>query len=286
MPKAFTLIELLVVVTIIVVLLALLTPAVDRAIYQADLAVCGANQRGFCSAVSAYAAANRRFYPERGSVKQGFCVVDLKRGPVTDPNQPFIDDRPVILQFAPLKMLVDPLVKSVDLSTAKSNFVRSSWYGLYFGAGFRGNPMMRKLGDRFRFTTGTAAGAVDAEFDLIIADADVSAFDIDTDLVGHPDADGRLANLVAENQSPAQGIDSGLDPTSLAVSYWAEQSVGQRGPVDLNFTHADGSVERVLKVKPVTYPPTDERMVITPFFYAGANHGQWPVRVVQLPRPR
>src|SRR5438876_557647 len=41
---AFTLIELLVVVTIIVVLLALLTPALDRAIYQAELTVCAANQ--------------------------------------------------------------------------------------------------------------------------------------------------------------------------------------------------------------------------------------------------
>src|ERR1041385_7046662 len=43
---AFTLIELLVVVTIIVVLLALLTPALDRAIYRAELLRCGANQKG------------------------------------------------------------------------------------------------------------------------------------------------------------------------------------------------------------------------------------------------
>ena len=43
--SAFTLIELLVVVTIIVVLLAMLTPALDKAIYQAELAVCGAHKK-------------------------------------------------------------------------------------------------------------------------------------------------------------------------------------------------------------------------------------------------
>ncbi len=44
--KGYTLIELLVVITIIAVMLALLSPAMDRAIYQAELAVCGANLHG------------------------------------------------------------------------------------------------------------------------------------------------------------------------------------------------------------------------------------------------
>src|SRR6266478_4856578 len=64
-PQAFTLIELLVVVTIIVVLLALLTPAVDRAIYQAELARCAAQLHGICAGVQVYAAENKRWYPQR-----------------------------------------------------------------------------------------------------------------------------------------------------------------------------------------------------------------------------
>src|SRR5687767_1042700 len=72
MRRAFTLIELLVVVTIIVVLLALLTPALDRAIYVAELALCGTHARGIAVSVQSYAAAHKRFYPYRPGVELGF----------------------------------------------------------------------------------------------------------------------------------------------------------------------------------------------------------------------
>src|SRR5687767_12600186 len=67
--KAFSLVELLVVVTIITVLMALLAPAMDQAIYQAELAVCGANQRTTAGAVTLYAAGNKRSYPYRPGVR-------------------------------------------------------------------------------------------------------------------------------------------------------------------------------------------------------------------------
>src|SRR5688500_3053707 len=69
--RAFTLIELLVVITIIVVLLSMLTPALDRAIYQAELAVCAANQDAIAGAVVVYAAGHRRMYPYRVGVPSG-----------------------------------------------------------------------------------------------------------------------------------------------------------------------------------------------------------------------
>ena len=62
---AFTLIELLVVITIIVVLLSLLAPAMDQAIYQAELAVCGARQNATCKGLSVYAMDFKRSYPYR-----------------------------------------------------------------------------------------------------------------------------------------------------------------------------------------------------------------------------
>lgn len=48
--KGFTLIELLGVVVIIVVLLALLVPTMDKAIYEAELAVCAAQQKAIGAA--------------------------------------------------------------------------------------------------------------------------------------------------------------------------------------------------------------------------------------------
>ena len=59
----FSLVELLVVVTIIVVLLALLTPALDTAIREAELAVCSSNQRSIGQALQMYLGDSRRYYP-------------------------------------------------------------------------------------------------------------------------------------------------------------------------------------------------------------------------------
>ena len=59
---AFTLIELLVVVTIIVVLLALLTPALDTAIEQANIAVCGSHLKGIGQASVTYALENKKVF--------------------------------------------------------------------------------------------------------------------------------------------------------------------------------------------------------------------------------
>src|ERR1041385_2757440 len=66
MRHAFTLIELLVVITIIILLLALLTPALDKAVYQAELVQCGGNLKLIGTAVIGYAFENKKWYPDRG----------------------------------------------------------------------------------------------------------------------------------------------------------------------------------------------------------------------------
>ena len=61
----FTLIELLVVVTIIVILLAILVPALEKAVYQAQMAKRGANMKGIANSVSIYTFDFKRNYPVR-----------------------------------------------------------------------------------------------------------------------------------------------------------------------------------------------------------------------------
>jgi prepilin-type N-terminal cleavage/methylation domain-containing protein len=60
----FTIVELLVVISIIVVLLALLAPALDQAIYQAELSVCGAKLRSLGGGLVNYALGSQRRYPQ------------------------------------------------------------------------------------------------------------------------------------------------------------------------------------------------------------------------------
>src|SRR5688500_9352891 len=58
--KAFTLVELLVVITIITILLALLTPGLDKAVELAERARCASNLHVLHQGVVQYAYANRR----------------------------------------------------------------------------------------------------------------------------------------------------------------------------------------------------------------------------------
>lgn len=61
--QGFTLVELLVVVAIIVVLLALLLPGMDKAITAAERAKCLVNQRTIVVACQGYAAESRGYFP-------------------------------------------------------------------------------------------------------------------------------------------------------------------------------------------------------------------------------
>src|SRR5688572_15242195 len=71
--RAFTLIELLVVVAIMSLLIALLVPALEKAVYQAELASCGGgNLKSMSAAVTGYAFENKRYYPDRDIARRGY----------------------------------------------------------------------------------------------------------------------------------------------------------------------------------------------------------------------
>ncbi len=284
--KAFTLIELLVVITIIAILMALLMPAMDRAIYQAELAACGARLRTMGTATVQYALANRRYYMERNLRAQPAQIRD---------NNPDSDFRPALERAFPVNTLNDPLAKAVDLtsnspdSKARTSYSVYGSYNIFIGwnswwdpapAGMR---TLRRMGDDFNY----ADGVHDYRFRILYADRDVvlaepSAPEAQS---SHPDRDGRMYNLVVQDGtgpwSNAAQQTTGWEYTTLSL--WRLAGDYQRGLVDDQFLFEDLSVRRYNDViAGNSADDTDERMVGIPVFRSDSTvvHKNW----IQMPR--
>src|SRR5687768_8800745 len=107
MRNAFTLIEILVVVSVIPLLLALLMPGLDRAMYQAELAQCAGKLDAVGSGLVTGAMENRRQFPNR-LVRWHPINVNLPKSLAIGG-----DDRPAIrnyLRNSLNTMLNDPLM--------------------------------------------------------------------------------------------------------------------------------------------------------------------------------
>jgi len=269
--RAFTVVELLVVITIIVVLLALLAPAVDKAVYQAELAACAAKQRGITSGIGAYAMSYRRAYPNR------FINADASymAGELYHMGDAW-DDRPKLMPFVPLKMFLDPLCGKVDLS-AESNdndTVITANYDLYFGlrfydAGVALRGMMR-LGDRLAWG--------DDRFDVLVMDHD-RTYDGSYAMSSHPDTDGKLAMSIWQSTAFLDSGIEGVGVLKFTVSRWDMVGRSDRGPVDVNVARSDGSVQRFNDFARDQWQK-DPRVSRVPNFVNGVN---WPVEYNQVP---
>lgn len=241
---AFTIVELLVVVTIIVVLLALLTPALEKAIYQADLAVCATQLKAIATEATIYAMDYRRRYPYRGDL--------LETKVTTNALQPLYKWRPdqlsrgtdhdlreVLRGYIQVnKMLLDPLAGDVDLERTQRDTHVFGSYAMWFGwtYTYRGRPEkgMKKIGDHWAW--------LDREFNLIAGDhVSFESYAQNS----HPDADdvSRLFNL---QDQPSHNFD--VPTVNFTLSRWVHLNV-PRGLVDLNFAYADGGVQRINGVK-------------------------------------
>ena len=246
-PAAFTLVELLVVVTVIVLLLALLVPALDQAIYQAELAVCATNQRGVASGVTRYASANARTYPHRPTLAAFATPARIRQGGP--------DDRPYLRQaLGTLSLLIDPLAEEYDPDRPEDaggeRWIYSHyalWFGMSYPASMGGGQGLRRLGDRLQWSEVSRGGVEQYRFGVLTADHDwvrpngngsVGPIQLPTAqwvITSHPDAEGVL--------SPDQ-----YHSADYEASWWYSGQTHARGPVDLNFAMTDCSVTRQEKV--------------------------------------
>jgi len=268
---AFTIVELLVVITILVVLLALLMPALDRAIYQADLTVCAAKTRAAANGALQYAFDHSKRFPYRQTIDDGDHIRPdyLAVNAVGSAGAVSFDDRPTIRNYIPLNPTLNcPLTPAVDLEVQEPSaqtFVYTSyalWFGFRFGRTTNPEPGMRKLGDRFAWQG--------SGFDLLASDSD--SIDIDKWVgTAHPDAGGQLNSEVLRNE-----LNDGYFVT---FSFWTNRNRGQvtRDGVDLNFAHTDGSVRRMLNVlvDDTRLVPVPDRSSTTGWASTGPGRRRW-----------
>jgi len=269
--SAFTLVELLVVITIVVILLALLAPALDKAIYQAELALCAARLHGVGTGMISYATAQKRRYPNR-------TFVQSNAG--TWPNQlnaANLDVRPLLREYLSINASLNcPLAPAqVDLDTRRRDAANRPpalltpyelWFGWQYGGAGPEQPMAR-MGDRFSYTvTGDGSSPpLRHTFALLASDTDVAREDSSINYASHPDADGVLAPWAVQeelyeqdNQDPAVSA-AGTAATLFTFSFW-RSSFHKRGRIDANFLSDDTSVVRHDRIERLY----DARMVRVP----------------------
>lgn len=250
----FTLIELLVVITIIVVLLAMLAPAMDRAVYQAQLATCAARIDAVCGSVMTYAVANRRTYPPHA-----FSSANKLKENLTGAD-PF---RPILRSFVSINASMnDPLAPRVlDLDRSPAEAVIGS-YMLWFGWGFDGEQKMRRIGDRWTLTAPAAPPAPETvdRFSVLVSD---NAASVDPRFVRacHPNTDegNSLGTEYADNERVWATAGA---PSSYTFSSWAGNVADIKAlRMDLNHGFEDGSVRRYRAAR---LDKTDERLTRVP----------------------
>lgn len=243
--RAFTLVELLVVITIIVALMAILAPAMDRAIYRAELAACAARLKAHGTTALTYAMDFRRHYLYRAAIMDATPYRPDYLA-LTGPNVPNHDDRPALRPYMALnKLMACPFVKEVEFDQAeKSAPVPAAkvllytsyayWYGWRFATSAdQTQPGMYKLGDRFVYDG--------VSFNVLACDTDIiqnGGFVNDA----HPETKDPVLGLFTER---GNGIPNPVVASYPTFSYWASWTNFNRGPVDRNFAFDDGSVRGI-----------------------------------------
>jgi prepilin-type N-terminal cleavage/methylation domain-containing protein len=267
---AFTLVELLVVVTIIVILLALLVPALDRAIYSAELAVCGAQLRGVSAGAVAYTFDNKRLYPARVATQSlatgNYYVrnITLPFGIHNKDNALGYDDRPLLRPYMSLDALQCPPAGNVSISGSKDGTQIFSSYALWFGwqyiqmendiAGERSSGTvatrykgMFRVGDRWEFKSRDSSNREDIRaYSALAGDWFVRGgpFGFQGMVSAHNGRNPLMINFRRQDQT--WNPDNPADAV-VTISDWSiggDQAPQLEGH-DINFTFSDNSVQRI-----------------------------------------
>ena len=275
----FTLIELLVVVTIIVVLIAMLTPALDKAIYAAELAKCGGGMKGIVLGELNYAFNNKRHYsdrpPARGANYDNYQTKQLSgvgtfAGSAVSAGTPttFFDERLLLRPFMNVDAFVCPLAGSIKVNTAQPETTLFMPYCMFYSYQYRdstanvsaggqnqstksvtgyptaGNSSMFRIGDKLSWTYN---GGKTHKFSVIVADGGYfgAGFGTTMDVVAHPDSNGVLVNSQLQDSTDVTFSTSSGDPnTTRTQAGWGVYNPAV-GYFDFNFGHDDGSVRRI-----------------------------------------
>jgi prepilin-type N-terminal cleavage/methylation domain-containing protein len=220
--KGFTLIELLVVITIIALLLAILLPSLNQAVYAANMAVCQSNLHQISSGVLGYASENVTRYPYRatrnGTANYGAAPSIKENG---------VDDRPLYNAFLPLDSVFicpfSPYPRGVSIldDSPATIFIYTSydiWCGGYIKASVPDSAML-SLNQRPAYN-----GAI---FDVLASDW-CRVWSGSIYQGSHGDKAGLLTPGWVNDTTNRASLFQG------ATSLWS---------VDENYVHVDGSVQ-------------------------------------------
>jgi prepilin-type N-terminal cleavage/methylation domain-containing protein len=264
MRSGFTLVELLVVITIIVILLSILMPAMDKALHEAEMTNCAANQRGAASGQIGYAMDYKRRYPYREVVRKMSnqavdhrqLTVPMNRSQANQVNG--YDERPLYLPYMSLASLECPKVDDLDLASGSAaetyiygSITRFAGWQYHFNHTTQGQnttspltpgtpgPGMLKLGDRWTFGT-IRSRILGGDHYRVIG---VFGWTVEA---AHPDVHGLTSlQTFQEASAPNQGL--GDADAKKTISIWTLFTAAAQDNVkgiDVNYHYDDGAVER------------------------------------------